>query len=68
MRSLDIGPLFQGLVLLDKDGNRRKTHKDIVRGFKDDDDEIMCSLCDLAFTTQDSNSRLHHSPHIQESK
>ena len=32
---------FQDLVLFDKDGNRRQTHKDIVRGFKDD---ICCAI------------------------
>ena len=45
---------FQDLVLLDKDGKRRQTHKDMVRGFKDDKGKIMCSLCNLAFTSQDS--------------
>ena len=27
---------FQDLVLFDKYGNRRQTHKDMVRGFQDD--------------------------------
>ena len=55
---------FQDLVLLDKDGNRRQTHKDIVRVFKDDNGEIMCSLCDLAFASQDSY-QLHAGLHDQ---
>ena len=44
----------EDLVLFDNDGNRRQTHKDMVRPFKDDNGEMMCSLCDLAFTSEDS--------------
>ena len=42
---------FQYLVLLDKDGNRRQTYKDMVCGFKADNGKTMYSLCDLAFTS-----------------
>ena len=45
---------LEDLVLFDNNGNRRQTHEDIVDPFKDDNGEMMCSLCDLAFTSQDS--------------
>ena len=61
---------LEDLILFDNDGNRRQTHKDIVRPFKDDNDEIICSLCDLAFTSEDSyllHAGLHSQgwPHIR---
>ena len=61
---------FQDLVLFNKDGERRQTHKDMVRVFKDDEGKIMCSLCNLAFTSEDSyhlHAALHEYgwPHIR---
>ncbi len=45
---------FQDLVLFNKDGERRQTYNNIVRVFKDDNGQIMCSLCNMAFTSRDS--------------
>ena len=45
---------LEDLILFDDNGNRRQTHKDMIRPFKDDNGEMMCSLCDLAFSSQDS--------------
>ena len=60
---------LQDLALLDTDGKRQQTNKDMVRPFTDDNGEIMCSLCDLAFTSQDvyrAHAGLHKQgwPHV----